>query len=73
MKNGKKSKMSQKKISEEELAERYVASLLLLSGEFDISPEKAHEGVTELLQELEENGQKIDVSLDDINVLETKH
>jgi|18_taG_2_1085343.scaffolds.fasta_scaffold17303_3 uncharacterized iron-regulated protein len=73
MKTGKKSKQTQNKISEEELAERYVASLLLLSGEFDISPEKAHEGVTELLQELEENGQKIDVSLDDINVVETKH
>ncbi len=68
MSKKKKKIKEEMEISKEELAERYVASLLLLSEEYKITPEKAHEGVTELLEEVE-----IDICLDDLTLPETKH
>jgi len=60
-------------LTEDDLAERYVAALMLLADEYEISWIEAHQGVTDLLAGIEREGFSIDVILDDSLKPNTKH
>jgi len=48
----------------DDIRERYVAALMVLADEMEMEVEEAHEAVSDLLDELHENGYEIDVTLE---------